>query len=153
MDVPLEPPPFLVLRRHESRASGAKLFDEQDVAQHQTGLRGQILNQPLFRAGQWLVGGHGNRERAEEVALMPDGEHAVHLVQGREFVVPRGEGHPRARLGRRRRPAGGQTILGAHMEPDLRALGPRPGAEDLDHPRQYVIGRVGPPHALNKARQ
>jgi hypothetical protein len=90
VDVPLQPAPFFGLGPDQALAGLPQLFDQPDVAEDQPGLRGKVLEELLLGGRELLPGPGDDRQRAQQPALVADGERPL-LPEVRE-VVP-GELH------------------------------------------------------------
>ncbi len=70
VDVPLELAALGVLGRDQSLARCPQLLDQTNVAQHRTGLRGEVAHEPLPRRVQRIVRRHLDGEGPQQRSLM-----------------------------------------------------------------------------------
>ena len=157
VEVALDLAPLLVLSVDESPSRRSKIVDarlqlrgQPGVAEHQPGLRCEVLQELAFRGRGRLVTRLGERERAEQLVAVADGDGPRDLERRQDVV--RGEGDRPSTL-RIRRPRADGTELIAHPHPHVDACGAGPVRNDRRHPFQYVIERVRAGHPLREVGQ
>jgi hypothetical protein len=164
VDVALEPPPGGVLRRHQAgagrrhlRRTGGALGDpclqvrrHGDVAQHQSGLRGEVVHETPLHRGERLAG-RADHERSEQHGAGAHGDDEV-VVGGRDEPAV-GQHAQRRRLLPVRRPGGDPPEAGADGHPHLRERRVRPAREDVRHPRAHLVERLDLPDLGGEAAQ
>ena len=134
VDVPLELAPLVVLRGDQPLLcslqlgqSGLEGGREALVAEHETGLGGEVSHELLLGGVDRIAGRHHDRERPQELPLVS------HL--GREIVI--------ASVGRLLfGPRSGLAKIVPHRQPHPCAFGADPLAQDASGPDQHVVGRV-----------
>ena len=140
VDVAFQPPPRLVLRGDQPLPGRPQVLDQAGVRQHQAGLGGHVGDQLLPGRAQRLILGHLDRDRAQQLALVHDGDAQVGVGQRRHR-----SGHRRA--ARRRRTArlppeeaSGRSSSSTRSHTTT-CSAPVPAATMLRHLRQHVLGR------------
>ena len=122
---------------------GAELLGQADVAQQQAGLGREVAHELALDRREILPRPFGHRQRAERFAL---------VVNKRDPVGPGDRGRPAAgepdpgRWLALRGPAGPGGQLGAVFQPHHRTVGAGTLGQDPGHPREHVLGGVGPAH-------
>jgi hypothetical protein len=149
VDVPLERAGALVLGADDPPAGLAEILDEPDVPEHQSGLRRHVADELLLRRIHRIVGRDGHGQRAEQLALVPHLERLL-SPEVRRVILP--DRH----LGRRERVLRPRRLLAhAVSDPQPHPCGPCPGclAEQMGHPRQDVLRRIGASDTLREVRE
>ena len=141
VDVALQPPALLVLRSDDPLPGRAQLLDQPHVPEHQARLRREIIHQPPLGRIHRIVRGHRDGQRPEELALVEDFDRGVGGRERRESFASKADRGRRVDFRGRdpRRPE-----FGAHVEPDHRLACTHRVDQDPRHPRQHILGGVGP---------
>ena len=150
VDVALDPPPLVVgggddpqPRGLQFGQPGAELPGQADVVQQQAGLGREVGHELALDRREILPRPFGQRQRAERFAL---------VVNKRDPAGPGDRGRPAAgepdpgRWLALRGPAGPGGKLGAVLQPHHRTVSAGTLGQDPGHPRERVLGGVGPPH-------
>ena len=94
VEVALQPPALLVLRRDQALARCAQVLQprqqlggEAHVLEHQPGLVGKVVEQLLLDRGQRLALALGDREGAQQLALVADLDGSVRVRHLRQRVA------------------------------------------------------------------
>ena len=150
VDVALDPAPFRVLRRHQAQPRGPdllqpgqQLLPQPGVLEHQADLGGQVREQPVLGRRERFPRPLRHRQRPQDLALVAHRQDPVGGRVGRHV----GSGGP-GRWQRRcvRRPGGTIVEDLTALQPDIGPGGRGALGQDPGHPRQQVLGGVGPRH-------
>jgi hypothetical protein len=87
VDVALQRLRPLVLRRHDAPSRGSQVLHQPHVAQRQSCLRRDAVREPLLRGVHRIVGRHRQRDRAQQLALVDDGEDVHVLAERRQPIA------------------------------------------------------------------
>ena len=158
VQVPLDLPPFGVLRLDQPAARGPQFVDggpqvggELGVAQHEARLGGQVLQQLVLGAGQRLGPGLAQGQRAEQFAGVPDGDRTRRRLERRQPAA--GIERDRGRRDGSARPDRGRAQLPADPDPRLGLVRPGRAGQDGYHP-VHGVGEVQlPGHVLGEVGQ
>ena len=150
VDVAFQPAALLVLGRDQPLSRRTEILDQPEVLQDQSGLRGEVAQQPVLFGQDLLVRRLRDGERPEQIPPVADGDGGVHVGEHREPVL--------AGRDRRSRLCGhGPRGGGAHLVVDAQPHGgvgrARPLGQQPRHPRQDVLAAVRLADVFGESRQ